>query len=148
MTQRVAIPKGADFHLVGRRQPGRSAMRQVPSVPLSTIVLAIALMAATPQARAVSECGGEGGGADTINCSGASYATGIQYTGSDGLTLNLNNPAMVVQTNAGGAAVFLQGGAVNTRDLAINASSLTSVTGLAARPSRSTTRATAMGASR
>jgi len=101
------------------------------SITVSPIAVAVMLLAASPQmARAADECGPEGGGADAITCSGASYSTGIQYTGSDGLTLNLNNPAMVVQANAGAANVFLQGGAVNTRALAINATSLTSVTGV------------------
>ena len=129
MTQREAITKGAEFHPDHRRQPGRSAIRQVPSVPLSTIAIAIALMAGASQsARAANECGADTAGASSISCSGASYATGIQYTGSDGLTLNLNNPAMVVQGNAPGA-VSIQGAVGNVNALVVNATSMTSITG-------------------
>ncbi|MBT2324778.1 autotransporter domain-containing protein [Variovorax paradoxus] len=116
-----------------RRQPGQAfgpTPRQGHSVPLSTIALAVALMATLPpQARAANECGAEAAGADSITCSGPSYPAGIWYAGSDGLTLNLNNPAMVVQ-GGGPATVSLQGAAGNTNNLTVNATSLTSITGV------------------
>ncbi|HVE51925.1 MAG TPA: autotransporter outer membrane beta-barrel domain-containing protein, partial [Ramlibacter sp.] len=100
-----------------------------PAVPLSAIALAVAFLAAAPQpARAVNECGAEAAGADTITCTGASYATGINYTNSNGLTLNLDNPAMVVQAN-GTTAVGIVGAVGNNNDLVINAVNLTSITG-------------------
>ncbi|MBT2303802.1 autotransporter domain-containing protein [Variovorax paradoxus] len=100
-------------------------------LPLSSIALAVALLAASPQqARAANECGAEAAGADSITCSGTSYPAGIQYTGSDGLTLNLNNPGMVVQANAGGGAVSIQGAVGNMNNLVVNATSLTSITGV------------------
>ena len=97
------------------------------ALPLSAIALAVAFLAAAPQqARAANECGAEAAGADAITCTG-SFPTGISYTGSDGLTLNLNNPAIVVQ-NAGGGGVSIQGAAGNSNDLVVNATSLASIT--------------------
>ena len=51
------------------------------------------------------------------------------YTGSDGLTLNLNDPGLTVHaTTAWVGGVVHSGGAVgNTNDLVVNASSLTSI---------------------
>jgi outer membrane autotransporter protein len=91
-------------------------------------VLALSAMLAwvpqTAHAAGGAECGADGAGADALTCTAASYPTGITYTGSDGLTLNLNNPAMTVQQTAGNGAVDLEGSGA---DLTVNATSLTSI---------------------
>lgn len=85
---------------VGR--DGGSSSGCAPGVALSAVALAIMLVATTPQvARAANECGADGAGQDTLSCSGASYATGITYTNSNGLTLNLDNPSTVVSGTQG-----------------------------------------------
>jgi outer membrane autotransporter protein len=48
------------------------------------------------QAQAADECGPEAGGPDQINCAAAAYGSGITYTGSDGLTLILNDAGITV----------------------------------------------------
>jgi len=69
---------------------------------VSAVALAVVLLAAAPQrARAANECGVDGAGQDTLICSAANYGTGITYTLSNGLTLNLDNPAMVVTGTPG-----------------------------------------------
>lgn len=68
-----------------------------PTVALSGVAFAVTLLAASPQvARAANECGADGAGNDSVTCSAGSYPTGITYTGSNGLTLNLDNPSMVI----------------------------------------------------
>jgi hypothetical protein len=69
--------------------------------PVSAIALAAALLAASPQLARASECGVDGGGQDTLTCDGVSYLSGITYMGSGGLTLNLDNSAMVVSGTQG-----------------------------------------------
>jgi Extended Signal Peptide of Type V secretion system/IPTL-CTERM motif len=68
----------------------------------SRLALAFPLLFAGSQAYAVNECGAEGVGADSITCTAANYAggstypnypAGIQYDGSDGLTLTINDAA-------------------------------------------------------
>ena len=86
--------------------PGGPATNKAYGFAISATAFAVALLAASPQgARAASECGAEVPGADTITCSGASYATGISYpVTSGGLTLNLNNPGMAI---SGATGVFI-----------------------------------------
>lgn len=68
-----------------------------PTVALSGVAFAVTLLAASPQvARAANECGADGAGNDSVTCSAASYSGGITYVGSNGLTLNLANPSMVI----------------------------------------------------
>ncbi|MDP9971757.1 outer membrane autotransporter protein [Variovorax paradoxus] len=77
--------------------PRRAPSASVAAFPVSAIALAVALFAASPQmARAANECGVEAAGQDTLTCSGTSYLSGITYTLSNGLTLNLDNPNMVI----------------------------------------------------
>lgn len=82
-------------------------------------ILAVALFAIPfTNALAVDECGAEAAGADTINCPAAAYGSGITYTNSDGLTLDLNDAG--ISSAAGG--VRLQGAfGTNTNELRINA---------------------------
>lgn len=65
--------------------------------PVSAVALAVALFAASPQARAANECTPDPSAANTVNCGAASYPGGITYTVGTALTLNLNNPAMVIE---------------------------------------------------
>lgn len=83
--------------------PGGPATNKASGFAISATAFAVALLAASPQiARAASECGAEVPGADTITCSGASYAAGITYTPtSGGLTLRLNNPGMAISGATG-----------------------------------------------
>jgi outer membrane autotransporter protein len=91
----------------------------------SAIALAVVLLAAAPQrARAANECGVDGAGQDTLTCSAASYATGITYTLSNGVTLNLDNPAMVV-TGVTGAS--LQSAGALTQ-LTVNVTNVNTIT--------------------
>ena len=85
---RHAAKAGGSLHAALTASNGFSA---------SAIALAVALLAGAPQmARAASECGADGAGQDTLTCSGTSYPSGITYTLSNGLTLNLDHPNMVV----------------------------------------------------
>lgn len=94
---------------------------------VSATALAVALLAASPQmARAANECGADGVGNDTLTCSGASYATGISYTGSDGLTLNLDNPSMVI-TGAQGVSLVRSGG-TGSGNVIVNVTDINSIT--------------------
>jgi outer membrane autotransporter protein len=98
-----------------------------PAFPASAIALAVAFLAMSAQpALAASECGADGAGQDTLTCAGGSYATGITYTLSDGLTLDLNNPGIVV---SGAQGVSLQApiGAVGV-DMTVNVTAIDSIT--------------------
>lgn len=95
-------------------------------LPLSAIALAVALIAVHQPARAANECGAEVAGQDTLTCAGASYATGISYSGSNGLTLDLANPAMVV-TGAQGVSLQTNIGPV-APELTVNVTSVDSIT--------------------
>src|SRR5690348_15019057 len=93
--------------------------------PASLLALSVTLM---PQpARAASECGAEGVGADTVTCTAASFPNGITYTGSDGLNLVLNNSAMTVTQGTAASGISLSG--TTASDLTLTATSLTSVAG-------------------
>src|SRR5688572_9750470 len=109
----------------------RAAKSVVASTALSSVsVLALAtvlLIGASQPARAADECGAEGAGADTVTCTGTSYANGITYAGSDGLSLVLNNAAMTVTRGAGTDGVNLSGTTAN--DLTVTAASLSSIDG-------------------
>ena len=86
--------------------PGDALPTGTPAFPVSAIALAAALLAASPQmAHAANECGADATGNDTLTCSGASYGAGIAYTGSDGLTLNLVNPSMVISSGTQGVSL-------------------------------------------
>lgn len=107
-----------------KKGPGAN---NVSGFAISATALAAALLAASPQiARAANECGATVAGADTITCSGASYATGITYTNPvDGLTLNLNNPGMAI-SGTGISVTPLIGGL--PADVFLNATSFGSIT--------------------
>ncbi len=95
---------------------------------ISATAFAAALLVASPQiARAANECGPTVAGADTITCSAASYSTGITYTNPvDGLTLNLNNPAMAI-SGTGISINYVAGGSLLS-DVFLNATSFGSIT--------------------
>lgn len=70
-------------------------------------------------AFAANECGTDGAGADTLNCAGANYPSGITYSNSNGLTLNLNNPG----TTVGASGVFIRSNTSTTEAVTINGTS-------------------------
>ncbi len=70
------------------------------------------------QAFAVDECGAEAAGADIINCPAGAYGSGITYTNSDGLTLNLNDAGI---SSAAGGVLLQSASGINTNELRINA---------------------------
>jgi fibronectin-binding autotransporter adhesin len=89
----------------------------------TTLVLGLAAplsILAPEHALAADECGVEAPGADAITCAAGNYGTGINYTNSDGLTLNLNDPAITVAAGSG-PAVGVVSSAANTNDIVINA---------------------------
>ncbi|MFZ3120463.1 MAG: autotransporter outer membrane beta-barrel domain-containing protein, partial [Variovorax sp.] len=103
---------------------GRSS-GNAPTVALSGVALAVALLAASPQmALAASECGPDAPGADTIVCAGASYGAGITYAPTDGVMLTLNNPGMVVS----GSGVGITLTTATSATVALDASSFGSIT--------------------
>jgi fibronectin-binding autotransporter adhesin len=89
-------------------QPRSNAPRRAAARPLfasSATALAVALLAAAPQmASAANECGAEAPGQDTLTCAAVGYPLGITYAASNGLTLTLDEAAMVVR----GTGVLLQ----------------------------------------
>jgi hypothetical protein len=104
-----------------------AATRPRPSFPVSMIALAVAFLAAAPErAHAVNECGAEAAGADTVTCTGSSYPSGIAYVGSDGLTLELNNPNMDIQ--GGGPFGLVRVDGISSNDIAVHARSLGTLT--------------------
>lgn len=109
--------------------PARFAgARRGPVFPTSAIALAITLLAASPQiARAANECGADTAGQNTVTCSAASYATGITYTLSDGLALNLDNPSMVVVSGTQGVSLQTSVGPVGA-NLTVNVTNVGSIT--------------------
>jgi fibronectin-binding autotransporter adhesin len=79
---------------------------------------------APSDAHAADECGVDPAGATILNCAAANYPTGIVYTNSDGLTLNLDNVATTVPT----VGVSVTSSAANTNNIVVNATNFTSVT--------------------
>ena len=74
---------------------------------------------------AQNECGPDLPGQDTITCTQANHANGITYTDSDGLTLNLDNPAMTVGGNPG---VSVTSSVTGTGNITINGNNFSTVT--------------------
>jgi outer membrane autotransporter protein len=78
-------------------------------------------------AFAADECGSELAGPDIITCNAdgvpaaddGNYEAGITYTNSDGLTLNINAPGIVVAS----PGVSVQSSATNINDIAVNGTS-------------------------
>jgi outer membrane autotransporter protein len=86
-------------HFVSRRLlRWRRDWKSCNALPVTLLpaLMLLFLMLSVPTARADAECGADGAGADSLTCSANSYPSGITYPGSDGLTLDLNNPAMTV----------------------------------------------------
>lgn len=86
-----------------------------PATLASGISAGLLVFFATPT-LAANECGIEAAGADTLTCSSGTYGTGIIYTNSDGLTLDIDGSAVVV----GNPGVSVGSAAANTRDIVIN----------------------------
>lgn len=83
----------------------RAADMRAPVSPASTVALAVTLLAiSAPPAHAANECGPLAVGPNTITCAGASYPTGISYAPSGDLTIDLNNPDMVITGTQGVSA--------------------------------------------
>lgn len=133
-TRQPAPPPAGTFFPF--ESPALDGPEQKPNLRLLVAAACVAIGAASllpRQARAADECGPPVAGA--VTCTGDTYATGINYVDSTGLTLNLNNPAMtvtapngVVVPPSGDDAVSITGAAGNTGDLVINASNFTLVT--------------------
>ncbi|HEY4029485.1 MAG TPA: autotransporter domain-containing protein [Caulobacteraceae bacterium] len=95
-------------------------------VTVSGVALGTAMLAASP--AAAQTCGADQPGADTVTCPAGTYGSGINYPSSDGLTVKLNDPAIVVQ----GGGVSAAGSNTNTNDIVVNATSFGSITTSAA----------------
>ena len=125
----IAINPQSDMLRGGRvtKVKGRDASYS-PALGLTVSVVALgaSLMFAQP-ARAANECGAEALGPDVITCNADGvpvaddgvYEAGITYTNSDGLTLNINAPAIVVAS----PGVSVQSSGANTNDIAVNGTS-------------------------
>jgi len=108
--------------------PRNAAPASAAVFPVSAIALAVALFAAAPQmARAaVGECGDDPAGPTTLTCSLASYPTGISYQLANDLTLNLDNPNMVI---SGSQVVSVRSPVGSTgTTLAVNVVNIDSIT--------------------
>jgi outer membrane autotransporter protein len=100
------------------------ALLQNVSLAALALVTAVGIGVLPEQALAAAECGAA---ASTVTCTGNSYATGINYSVGvppTGMTLNLDNPSMVVQ-NAG-PGVTVSGTA--TGSVIVNMLNFTSIT--------------------
>jgi hypothetical protein len=75
-------------------------------------------------AYGVNECGVEAVGPDTVTCPIGSYATGITYSNSDGLTLELNGAAITV----GNPGVSVASSAAITDAISITGTNVGTVT--------------------
>jgi outer membrane autotransporter protein len=104
--------------------------RTLLTAALMTGVSSLALLAVSlPQrALAANECEVEAAGADTINCPGGNYPTGINYANSDGLTLNLNDATITVTGVNTFAAVGVTSSATNTNNIVVNATNFNTIT--------------------
>ena len=71
------------------------------------------------------ECGTEAVGTDTLNCTAGTYASGITYENSDGLTLNLNNPGIISDSQVKVSSTNLS---TNTNDLSIIGTNFDTIT--------------------
>jgi outer membrane autotransporter protein len=99
----------------------------VTAFPISAIALAAALLASAPHAvRAAEECGPEEPGQNTVTCKAPSYSAGIIYALTDGLTVNLDAPGMVVSGKQG-VAVQAPVGATSL-DLTVHVMNVDSIT--------------------
>jgi fibronectin-binding autotransporter adhesin len=97
-------------------------------IRMTRVALAVAsTLGFSGQALAADECGVEAAGADTITCTDPAYASGIVYENSDGLTLNLDNAAMVVGPTAD-VSVRVESSVANTNDIVINATNFSQIT--------------------
>lgn len=126
---RMVLASGRREHLLWRggrmtKHKGLAASF-APALLAATSCMVGSPMVAT-KAFAANECGAEAPGADTLNCNAAAYPAGITYTNSDGLTLNVNNGAMVVGPAAGGVQVT--SGAANTNNITVNGTSFSTIT--------------------
>ena len=118
-----------DRHTTRRSSAGTFLVASTALSSVSVLALAAVLLMASPhQAQAASECGADGAGASVVSCAAGTYADGITYNPSDGLTLNLNDPGMVVQKTGGGTvpAISLSGSTSNA--LVVNATNFGSIT--------------------
>jgi fibronectin-binding autotransporter adhesin len=110
-------------------QPRSNALRRAAVSPVfasSATAVAVALLAMSSQpAHAADECGALVAGPNTINCTGPSYTSGISYAPGNDLTINLNNPNMVIGGVQGVTANHLLGA---SGQLVINVLDIDSIT--------------------
>jgi outer membrane autotransporter protein len=108
--------------------PGSSVAGNASGFTVSAVAFAVALLAGAPQlARAANECGVDGAGQDTLTCAAANYGTGITYTGSNGVTLNLDNPVTTV-TGAQGVSLQAGFGGLAGAQLIVNVTNIDTIT--------------------
>ena len=118
----------------GRRRKSKNGIVNIPpragTVALPLLIAGVLGVAApVSEARADAECGVDGVGADTIVCSGSSFPSGINYPSSDGLTLVLDNPDMVVSsTGLRNAGIKVASDNTTSNDIAIDAQNFLSIT--------------------
>ena len=104
----------------------RAADTRAPVSPASAVALAVTLLAiSAPPAHAANECGPLAVGPNTITCAGVSYPTGISYAPSGDLTIDLNNPDMVI---AGTQGVSASHAVATSGQLVINVRDINAIT--------------------
>jgi outer membrane autotransporter protein len=107
---------------------GGSVASNTTGFTVSAVAFAAALLAGAPQlARAANECGVDAAGQDTLTCAAANYGTGITYTGSNGVTLNLDNPVTTV-TGAQGVSLQAGFGGLAGAQLIVNVTNIDTIT--------------------
>ena len=105
MTERRAM-QHPHAHPLPQKRPAAGTHRW-HGIGVSAVALAVAMVVASvPRvARAANECGPDASGQDTVSCVAVSYPAGIAYGPSSGLTISINNSAMVI---TGAQGVTLQ----------------------------------------
>ncbi len=107
---------------------GRLIKHQGRVASIAPGLLACVLVMMAPQTQAAEECGPDGPGADVVTCTGGTFANGITYTNSDGMTLVLEGGTSSTVAGSGGTAVLLQSDTTTTQDVTIIARQLGTVT--------------------
>lgn len=107
---------------------GRLIKHQGRVASIAPGLLACVLVLIAPQTQAAEECGPDGPGADVVTCTGGTFANGITYTNSDGMTLVLEGGTSSTVAGSGGTAVLLQSDTTTTQDVTIIARQLGTVT--------------------
>lgn len=81
--------------------------------------LVVAVISFAPQAQAADECGPDGPDADIVTCAGGAYPDGITYTDSDGMTLVLDDPTIIVMGEPTNSAILFQSNTTTTQSVEV-----------------------------